>query len=164
MDVKPRLKTSDVSGIAEEWCAETVGRRRTSTLLSRQAEVGFQQTELGLIPNDWHVASLGSVSRIKTGSRNNDDKVEDGEYPLFVRSLRVERINTYSYDCEAILVPGEGNIGNIFHYIRGRFDVLKLARFRGQNEIGDQAALSMYRRSNSTGEMNPIDVCRRRGL
>jgi hypothetical protein len=37
-------------------------------------------------------------------------------------------------------------------------DSLKLARFRGQCEIGGQAADSMYRRSNSTGEMNPIDV------
>ena len=27
----------------------------------------------------------------------------------------VERINTYSHDCEAILVPGEGRIGSIFH-------------------------------------------------
>ncbi|MBU2321648.1 MAG: restriction endonuclease subunit S, partial [Gammaproteobacteria bacterium] len=35
----------------------------------------------------------------------------------------VERINSYSHDCEAILVPGEGNIGRIFHYISGRFDV-----------------------------------------
>ncbi|MHB1199292.1 MAG: restriction endonuclease subunit S [Polaromonas sp.] len=43
-------------------------------------------------------------------------------YPLFVRSQTVERINTYSYDCEAILVPGEGGIGSIFHYINGKFD------------------------------------------
>lgn len=35
----------------------------------------------------------------------------------------MERINSYSHECEAILVPGEGQIGNIFHYINGRFDV-----------------------------------------
>jgi len=40
-----------------------------------------------------------------------------------VRSEIVERINSYSHDCEAILVPGEGRIGEIFHYINGRFDV-----------------------------------------
>ena len=34
-----------------------------------------------------------------------------------------DRINSYSYDCEAILVPGEGRIGEIFHYVNGRFDV-----------------------------------------
>ena len=40
-----------------------------------------------------------------------------------MRSEVVERIDTYSYDCEAILVPGEGRIGSVFHYINGRFDV-----------------------------------------
>lgn len=72
---------------------------------------------------DWKAKKLADISNIKTGSKNNQDKVEDGEYPFYVRSATVERINSYSHDCEAILVPGEGNIGNIFHYIDGRFDV-----------------------------------------
>ncbi|CAG9239489.1 putative Type I site-specific deoxyribonuclease [Paraburkholderia caribensis] len=72
---------------------------------------------------DWAIKRLGDLAHIKTGSRNNEDKREDGEYPFYVRSEFVERIDTYSYDCEAILVPGEGRIGSIFHYIQGRFDV-----------------------------------------
>jgi type I restriction enzyme S subunit len=72
---------------------------------------------------EWEVKRLGDVAHIKTGSRNNEDKNEDGEYPFFVRSDNVERINSYSYECEAILVPGEGRIGEIFHYVNGRFDV-----------------------------------------
>ncbi|MBI1308646.1 MAG: restriction endonuclease subunit S [Proteobacteria bacterium] len=72
---------------------------------------------------EWVKKKLGEITHIKTGSRNNQDKVEDGTYPFFVRSADVERINSYSHDCEAILVPGEGNIGNIFHYIHGKFDV-----------------------------------------
>jgi type I restriction enzyme S subunit len=76
-----------------------------------------------LIPKDWRVKALGEITRIKTGARNNQDKVDDGKYPFFVRSAVVERINSYSHDCEAILVPGEGGIGSIFHYIRGRFEV-----------------------------------------
>lgn len=71
----------------------------------------------------WKVRRLGEIAHIKTGSRNNQDKAQDGEYPFFVRSATIERINSYSYDCEAILVPGEGGIGSIFHYITGRFDV-----------------------------------------
>jgi len=71
----------------------------------------------------WKRKKLGEIAHIKTGSRNNQDKVEDGAYPFFVRSADVERINSYSHTCEAILVPGEGNIGSIFHYINGRFDV-----------------------------------------
>ncbi len=70
----------------------------------------------------WVVKKLGEVSEIYTGKKNNQDKVENGEYPFFVRSQTVERINSYSFDGEAILVPGEGNIGKIFHYINGKFD------------------------------------------
>ena len=36
---------------------------------------------------------------------------------------RFERINSFGYDCEAIVIPGEGRIGEIFHYVHGRFDV-----------------------------------------
>ena len=72
---------------------------------------------------EWETKLLGDIAHIKTGSRNNEDKLVDGIYPLFVRSETIERINSYSFDCEAILVPGEGKIGSIFHYINGRFDV-----------------------------------------
>lgn len=81
------------------------------------------QTRLSGFSGEWEMKRLGDVAHIKTGSRNNEDKVDVGQYPFFVRSEVVERINSYSYDCEAILVPGEGRIGSIFHYISGRFDV-----------------------------------------
>jgi type I restriction enzyme S subunit len=71
----------------------------------------------------WAFKRLAAIAHIKTGSRNNQDKVEGGLYPFFVRSDFVERINSYCHDCEAILVPGEGRIGDIFHYNQGRFDV-----------------------------------------
>ncbi|WP_199792756.1 restriction endonuclease subunit S [Melaminivora suipulveris] len=72
---------------------------------------------------EWVIKKLGEVASIKTGNRNNHDKIEDGAYPFFVRSSTIERINTFSNDCEAVLVPGEGGIGSIFHYIHGKFDV-----------------------------------------
>ena len=71
---------------------------------------------------EWETKRLGNVAHIKTGRKNNEDKDENGQYPLFVRSAIVERINSYCYEGEAILVPGEGGIGSIFHYINGRFD------------------------------------------
>ena len=71
---------------------------------------------------EWETKRLGNVAHIKTGSKNNEDKDENGQYPLFVRSAIVERINSYCYDGEAILVPGEGGIESVFHYINGRFD------------------------------------------
>ncbi|MGQ9349421.1 restriction endonuclease subunit S [Mycolicibacterium gilvum] len=81
------------------------------------------RTRLPRFTTLWAECTLGGIARIKTGSRNNQDKVAGGPYPFFVRSATVERIGSYSYDCEAVLVPGEGGIGSIFHYINGKFEV-----------------------------------------
>ena len=83
---------------------------------------------------EWETKQLGKIALdIKTGKRNNEDKVNNGKYPFFVRSQQIERINEFSYDCEAVLVPGEGNIGQIFHYVNGKFDchqrVYKISNF-----------------------------------
>ena len=91
------------------------------------------KTRLPGFSGAWDIKRLGDIAHINTGSRNNQDKVENGQYPFFVRSATVERINSYSFEGEAILVPGEGGIGSIFHYIDGRFDVhqrvYKISRF-----------------------------------
>jgi type I restriction enzyme S subunit len=83
----------------------------------------------------WMETKLGTISMIKTGSRNGDESVENGLYPFFVRSQIVHRINSYSFDGEAILVPGDGGIGDIFHYVNGKFDyhqrVYKISDFVG---------------------------------
>jgi type I restriction enzyme S subunit len=96
------------------------GKRRLEGFTTNET---YRQTDVGPIPADWCLAALGEIANIKTGERNNEDKVDDAPYPFFVRSPKVERIDRFSHDCEAILVPGEGNIGNVFHYINGRFNV-----------------------------------------
>jgi type I restriction enzyme, S subunit len=84
---------------------------------------GYKPSEQGEIPEDWEITPIGSVLSITTGSRNTQDKVDDGRYPFFVRSQTVERINTYSFDGEAVLTAGDGvGTGKIFHYINGKFD------------------------------------------
>lgn len=87
--------------------------------------------------DEWKTTKLGEVAEITTGNKNNEDKIDNGQYPFFVRSKNIERINTYSFDGEAILVPGDGNIGDIYHYINGKFDfhqrVYKISNFREIN-------------------------------
>lgn len=70
---------------------------------------------------EWEEKKLVDITDIGTGSNDLQDKVEDGIYPFFVRSANVERINSYTFDGEAILIPGDGNIGQIYHYINGKF-------------------------------------------
>lgn len=85
----------------------------------------------------WVSCRLGDISNIKTGSSNAQDAVEDGKYPFFIRSQTIKRSNKKLFDGEAILVPGEGNIGEIFHYINGPFDyhqrVYKISDFENSD-------------------------------
>lgn len=84
---------------------------------------GYKRTEVGLIPEDWGLEFIENLAQITTGSRNTQDRVVDGQYPFFVRSQIVERINSYSFDGEAVLTAGDGvGTGKVFHYINGRFD------------------------------------------
>lgn len=78
---------------------------------------------------------IENVCEITTGSKNTQDKVDDGKYPFFVRSQQVERINSYSHDGEAVLTAGDGvGTGKVFHYINGKCDVhqrvYKMSNFR----------------------------------
>ena len=86
--------------------------------------------------DEWVEKKLGDISQIKTGNRNSDEAVENGKYPFYVRSQKVYSIDSYSFDGEAILVPGEGGIGSIFHYINGKFDyhqrVYKISDFANE--------------------------------
>lgn len=88
-----------------------------------KSHAGYKQTELGEIPEDWDVDLLSNVLSITTGDKNTQDKVEDGQFPFFVRSQTVESINSYSFDGEAVLTAGDGvGTGKIYHYINGKCD------------------------------------------
>lgn len=61
---------------------------------------------------------------IATGKSNTQDKIEDGEYPFYVRSPIIERSNKYLYDEEAVLTVGDGvGTGKVFHYVNGKYDL-----------------------------------------
>jgi type I restriction enzyme S subunit len=85
---------------------------------------GYKLTEVGVVPEDWELDNIERIATVTTGGRNTQDRIEDGLYPFFVRSQIVERINSYSFDGEAVLTAGDGvGTGKVFHYINGRFDV-----------------------------------------
>jgi type I restriction enzyme S subunit len=90
---------------------------------------------IGDIPAHWEVKKLKFLTRTKTGEKNTQDKVENGKYPFYVRSQKAERINSYSFDGEAILTAGDGaGVGKVYHYVTGKFDyhqrVYKFSHFR----------------------------------
>ncbi len=84
---------------------------------------GYKQTEIGVIPEDWEVKKVSEISRITTGNKNTQDRIENGIYPFFVRSQTIEHLNSFSFEGEAVLTAGDGvGVGKVFHYINGKFD------------------------------------------
>lgn len=78
---------------------------------------------LGEVPKHWELSKLRFLCSIQTGDKDTIHAVTDGLYPFFVRSQTVERINSYTYDCEAVLTAGDGaGVGKVFHHVTGRFD------------------------------------------
>jgi len=90
---------------------------------------------LGDIPAHWVVHRTKTIAHIKTGGRDTAHRVDEGIYPFFVRSQTVERINSFSFDGEAVLTAGDGaGVAKVFHHINGRFDyhqrVYKFSNFK----------------------------------
>ena len=76
-----------------------------------------------MVTKNWEKRIVKELMKIETGSRNTEDKKDDAQYPFFVRSQTVEHIDTFHYDCEAVLTAGDGvGTGKVFHYINGKFD------------------------------------------
>ena len=78
---------------------------------------------IGEIPEHWEVKRFQFLANITTGDKNTEDKISDGNFPFYVRSQTPEKINTYSYDGEAILTAGDGaGVGKVYHYVNEKFD------------------------------------------
>ena len=63
---------------------------------------------------------IGDLTKIKTGKLDANASSEDGKYPFFTCSKDALKISTYSYDCECVLVAGNGDL-NVKYY-NGKFD------------------------------------------
>ena len=63
---------------------------------------------------------LGKICNIKTGKLDANASSENGIYPFFTCSKESLKIASYSYDCECVLVAGNGDL-NVKYY-NGKFD------------------------------------------
>lgn len=136
---------------------------------SQATPVGFKQTDIGMVPSDWSIDRVDKHAAIKTGSKNTQDNVKDGKYPFYVRSQIVERINSYSFDGEAVLTAGDGvGTGKVFHYINGKFDVhQRVYRMSNFSKLLDgryfyfQFSTRFYNRIMSMTAKSSVDSVRR---
>ncbi len=82
-----------------------------------------KQTPIGEMPVSWEVVRLGEVCVFTTGKLNSEASVDGGEYHFFTCSPDTLRIDSFSFDQEAILLAGN-NAQAIYSvkYYAGKFD------------------------------------------
>ena len=116
---------------------------------------------------EWEETIFEKVCNITTGNKNTQDKEEDGEYPFYVRSEIVERINSYSFNGEAILTAGDGvGVGKVFHYVNGKVGVHQRVYILSDFECSCKFAYyyfsgKFYNRVKRMSAKNSVDSVRR---
>ncbi len=71
---------------------------------------------------DWETKKLSEICEISTGKSNTEDAIENGEYAFFDRSKVIKRSSKYLFDCDAIIVAGEGQ-KFLPKFYSGKFDL-----------------------------------------
>jgi len=83
---------------------------------------------------NWPTKKLGEICQIKTGKKDVNEGNPMGKYPFFSCSRGRTYSDTYSFDTEAILIAGNGDVGNTQIY-KGKFEAYQrtyiLDKFEG---------------------------------
>ena len=66
------------------------------------------------------MARLGDFVKIHTGKLDANASSPNGKYPFFTCAVEPLKIDSYSYDCECVLLAGNGDL-NVKYY-NGKFD------------------------------------------
>ncbi len=82
-------------------------------------ELNYLDKLLDSVEVEWK--TLRELADIGTGSSNRQDEKHGGAYPFYVRSKNILNSDTFEFDETAIVIPGEGGIGDIFHYVTGKY-------------------------------------------
>lgn len=69
---------------------------------------------------NWQIKKLGALCRIRTGKLDANAASPNGKYPFFTCSITPLKIDSFSFDCECVLVAGNGDL-NVKYY-EGKFD------------------------------------------
>jgi type I restriction enzyme, S subunit len=68
-------------------------------------------------PSEWKLTELLDISEVKTGKVDANHAVENGSYTFFTCALEPLMADTYSFDGELIVLPGNGaNVGHVSFY------------------------------------------------
>ena len=69
----------------------------------------------------WQTRNLGELCRIRTGKKDVNQGNPDGKFPFFTCAAEHTFSDSYSFDTEALLIAGNGDVGKV-SYCNGKFE------------------------------------------
>jgi type I restriction enzyme S subunit len=69
----------------------------------------------------WQTRNLGELCRIRTGKKDVNEGNPGGEFPFFTCAAEHTFSDNYSFDTEALLIAGNGDVGKVSYY-NGKFE------------------------------------------
>lgn len=98
MDSRP---TDQVAEVSSKYSADKA---------SHAIPVGYKQTEVGVIPEDWDVIVFGAVLSIRHGKNQKQIESESGLYPILATGGQIGWGNSYLWDKPSVLIGRKGTI------------------------------------------------------
>lgn len=109
---------------------------------------------IGEIPDTWTFSKGKYLYKIDTGKLDANAEDIDGIYPFFTCSMYPKKINNYSFDCEALLVAGNGLVGYT-QYFNGKFDAYQRTYVLSDFKNINPGYLKYYTTSILSKEVDP---------
>jgi type I restriction enzyme S subunit len=69
----------------------------------------------------WETTKLGDLCRIRTGKKDVNEGNPNGKFPFFTCAAQHTFSDSYSFDAEALLIAGNGDVGKVSYY-EGKFE------------------------------------------
>ena len=69
----------------------------------------------------WETRKLGDLCRIRTGKKDVNEGNPDGKFPFFTCAAEHTFSDSFSFDAEALLIAGNGDVGKVSYY-KGQFE------------------------------------------
>ncbi len=96
---------------------------------------------------EWEEKRLGNICTICTGKKDANEGRKDGIYPFFTCADSHIYSNSYSFDCEALLIAGNANVGNTKYY-SGKFEAYQRTYVLSNFQEVDSRYLYSYLQAN----------------
>ena len=122
----PLPEQKKIAAILSTWDRAIEGTEKLLANSQQQKKALMQQLLTGKkrLPGfrgEWKKKTLSNICQIKTGKKDVNEGCENGKYPFFTCAKQHTFSENYSYDCEAILIAGNGEVGKT-HYYNGKFE------------------------------------------